>query len=215
MTTLHVMFSTDGKGHWWRREWKPQCPEKVFIMDRCQGVIGHEGDHWCFSEKDGSACLEQDEDHPDYRMLRAVRRRQTTKSIVHRWRCRRHCYMSHYTDSDVTDPEEIARLDRGETSEGESINRACTPQNSNNFNLKSTTLTDYTKSAAIFRGSEMPIDWTQLTIGHVGTACDHRDAGARPKQPPNIPSCCSTATVMGGRKKYALHRLGQKPMKGD
>src|SRR5439155_5922097 len=44
-----VCYYTDGKGHWLRREWKPQCRAEVFIYGGCQGVKGHRGVHWCYS----------------------------------------------------------------------------------------------------------------------------------------------------------------------
>ena len=39
-----------------------------------------------------------------------------------------HYYMSHFTDSEVTDPDEIARLEHGEMKDGESINRPVSPE---------------------------------------------------------------------------------------
>jgi tRNA (cmo5U34)-methyltransferase len=38
----------------------------------------------------------------------------------------RYHYRSHYEDTEVTDPEELARLERGEFSLDESVNRPCT-----------------------------------------------------------------------------------------
>lgn len=43
-----VMYSADGRGNWWRTEWKPQCKAHVYIMGHCQGFVGHKGVHWRF-----------------------------------------------------------------------------------------------------------------------------------------------------------------------
>lgn len=121
-----VMFSTDGQGNWWRREWKPQCPASVFIRDRCQGVEGHEGDHWCY-RPDGSFAWSRDKDHPDYKHAACGSTPPGHKQYRTPIEMQPHYYISHYTDSQVTDAAEIARLERGETNAGESINRPCTP----------------------------------------------------------------------------------------
>lgn len=118
----NVMLATDGNGKWWRREWKRQCPESVFLMSMCQGVKGHKGDHWCFT-KSGSyswgvniqplkgheiAGGSTPPGHDEYRTPLEMQE---------------HYHMNHFVDSDVTDPDEIARLERGEMKDGESIDR--------------------------------------------------------------------------------------------
>ena len=45
---VEIVFYTDGQGHWTKREYAKQCPETI-LMDECQGVAGHEGNHWCYS----------------------------------------------------------------------------------------------------------------------------------------------------------------------
>jgi tRNA (cmo5U34)-methyltransferase len=44
----HVTYYTDGEGRWLKRVWAVQCPETILFRDRCQGVAGHVGDHWCY-----------------------------------------------------------------------------------------------------------------------------------------------------------------------
>lgn len=136
ITEPHVMLSTDGKGNWWRREWMRQCPERVFIMDRCQGVEGHEGDHWCF-KKDGSFAWSRDKDHSEYRNAACGSTPPDHKTYRTPMEMQEHYYISHFTDSEVTDPAEIARLERGEIKNGESINRPCTPQEIEQLRLDS------------------------------------------------------------------------------
>jgi len=60
---MTVIYSTDGKGHWIRREWVDQCPEDVFLAARCQGVKGHKGVHWCY-KPDGSFAWDDNDDDP-------------------------------------------------------------------------------------------------------------------------------------------------------
>jgi len=111
----HVLYSTDGKGNWWRREWKSQCNEEVFMSGRCQGVQGHKGVHWSFKPCGSFAWDDNDEspehdgcsgstppDHKEYK---------TPKEM------QQHYYMSHYEDSVVTDPTIIAMLEKGDTPE--------------------------------------------------------------------------------------------------
>lgn len=122
----HVMYWTDGKGNWHRRAWKRQCPCNVFLRGRCQGVEGHKGVHWSYSPC-GSFCYDDNEedltengcsgsippDHKHYHKPQDMAKQY---------------YMNFYEDSDVTDPEEIARLERGQTKPGESVNRPCSKE---------------------------------------------------------------------------------------
>jgi tRNA (cmo5U34)-methyltransferase len=125
---MNIMFSTDGNGNWNKRVWKKQCPCKVFMADKCQGVEGHEGDHWCYrpdgsyawdlqeakrkeiadKDLDEGVCGQIPPDHKDY-ISPVVK----TKEF----------YLQFSEDTTITDPEEIARLEAGKIKDGESINR--------------------------------------------------------------------------------------------
>lgn len=122
----HVLYSTDGKGHWWRVEWKRQCPEGVFMAGRCQGVEGHKGVHWRFNAH-GSFCYDDNDNDssedgcsgsipPDHKHYRSPLEMS------------KHFYMSHKTESEVTDPAEIERLEKGEFRDGESCTRPCSKE---------------------------------------------------------------------------------------
>lgn len=116
-----ILYSTDGRGRWFRRKFAPQCPAKVFFWDRCQGVRGHAGVHWCYGP-DGSfrwsankRCRRHDAaagstppDHKDY---------------VPPAEMAAQYFLCHTKDSEVKNKTLIARLERDETKEGESITR--------------------------------------------------------------------------------------------
>ena len=118
---FRVSFSTDGKGRWWRTDWQRQCPEGVFLQGRCQGVEGHKGVHWRY-DASGSFCYDDNEqdssefgcsgtippDHKHYRTPLEMEKRlfRKFKSMV-----------------EVTDPEEVARLERNEINDNESVIR--------------------------------------------------------------------------------------------
>lgn len=130
------MFSLWGD-RWFRREWKLQCRHKdVLRRQRCQGVDGHEGPHWYYGP-DGSfhqsfrketitkpsdiASSSTPPDHKDY-----VPPSEMVKHL-------HHC---HYEDSEVTDPDEIARLNAGEMRNGESITRPCSEEDMEMLKLR-------------------------------------------------------------------------------
>jgi hypothetical protein len=117
------MFSTDGEGHWTRREWKEQCPEKVFMAKRCQGVKGHKDVHWCYQP---SGCLAWDDnkDDPKHDGCSGSTPPDHEKYITPLEMLNK-LWLNHFTDTEVTEPEEIARLERDEIKDGESINRPC------------------------------------------------------------------------------------------
>ena len=120
------MYYTNGKGYWLRREWKPQCPAKVFFYGRCQGVKGHKGVHWCYSPS-GSFQWDREKDDPQYEDAAAGSTPPGHKKYVSPLKMQKHYYVSHYDDSEVTDKAIIAMLDKNKTPEpGASINRPVT-----------------------------------------------------------------------------------------
>lgn len=123
----HVTFYTDGKGHWLKRVWAVQCPETILFRDQCQGVAGHVGDHWCF-RPDGAYHYKPHEADP-------IRKEVTCGTIPPGFsgyrtplEMSRYQYAAHYEDSEVTEPSEIARLQRGDFASNESVNQPCTEE---------------------------------------------------------------------------------------
>lgn len=112
----NILYSTDGKGHWIRREWKLQCTHEVFMASQCQGVEGHEGDHWCYRPC-GSYNWEHPEgEYDDYEGV-AGDIPPGHKSYISPQKMAKHYFMSHYEDTKITDPKLIARLEKDKTPE--------------------------------------------------------------------------------------------------
>lgn len=114
-----AMYSTDGEGYWIRREWAPQCEEKVFLTGRCQGVKGHEGVHWHY-KPNGSFAWSDNEDDPQHEGCSGTvppghADYSSPVEMQHEY------WLSHFTDQQVVDPDEIARLERGDLRDHESI----------------------------------------------------------------------------------------------
>lgn len=123
----HILFSTDGKGNWNRREFALQCTERVFFGSRCQGVLGHKGVHWHFNAS-GSFMYDDNENDstengcsgmipPDHKDSRTPLEMQ------------KEYYITNFTDSVVTDANEIARLEKGQMRSNETIDRPVTITN--------------------------------------------------------------------------------------
>lgn len=133
----HVRFWSDGK-RWWKTVWQRQCPEGVFLAGRCQGVEGHKGVHWRYGPCGSLHHSDNDHDpsddggsgstppgHKDY---------QTPAELQHL------CYMNFQERTEVTVPEEIARLERGEVRDGESLDRPWDPDKEQDEEVKATIL---------------------------------------------------------------------------
>jgi hypothetical protein len=121
----NVLYTTDGKGRWIRREWKPQCSSKVFFYGRCQGVEGHKGVHWCYSAS-GSFQWDDNDNDPKHGGC-AGSTPPGHKKYVSPVKMQKHYYVAHYTDTEVTDPAIIAKLEKDQPPEkGASINRPVT-----------------------------------------------------------------------------------------
>jgi hypothetical protein len=118
----NVCYYADGHGRWMRREWKSQCSSKVFIYGRCQGVKGHKGVHWCYSPS-GSFTWDDNDADPQHDGC-AGSTPPGHKDYVSPAKMQKHYFMSHYSDTDVTDSAIIAMLEKDKTPEPDaSINR--------------------------------------------------------------------------------------------
>lgn len=122
-----VTFYFDGKDRWLRRDWAPQCPHKTLLLKRCQGVEGHEGDHWCFAPN-GSWHWSRDKDHPEYNRAASGMTPPTSEGYRSPIEMYPHYHLNHYEDHEVTDPEELDRLNRGDFRPEETVDRPCTDQ---------------------------------------------------------------------------------------
>lgn len=112
-----VMYSGDGRGRWVKREWAPQCPHNVSCGDRCQGVKGHAGVHWCFNP---SGWFVWDVNRAESGKLKPhdIASGQTPpnhKTYRTPAEMLQHCHGGHYSETKVTDAELAARLDSGWT----------------------------------------------------------------------------------------------------
>jgi hypothetical protein len=91
------------------------------------------GVHWCYGH-DGSFKWENNRDDPEG--LRAIEEDDVAagstppdhKSYISPVDMVKHYYLSTHTDTEITDQEEIARLERDECEEGASINRPVDPE---------------------------------------------------------------------------------------
>lgn len=111
MQEKNILYSTDGKGHWLRREWKCQCPQKVFLARKCQGVEGHKGDHWCYSPCGTYNWEHQEGEFEDDEGV-AGSIPPEHKSYISPKKMAKLYYMAHFEDTEVTDPKIIARLEK-------------------------------------------------------------------------------------------------------
>ena len=121
----NIAYYTDGKGRWLRREWKHQCTARVFLSGRCQGVKGHKGLHWCYSPSGDFDWDDNDDDPKENGCSGSTP--PGAEGYVSPVKMEKHYYMSHHTDTEVTDKAVIAQLDKGNPPEkNASIDRPVT-----------------------------------------------------------------------------------------
>lgn len=118
--TGSVMYVTDGNGNWTKTVFAKQCRHKVMFADQCQGALGHNGDCWCFSG-DGSYCHQTNNRKLKKFDIAGGTTPPGHKSYVHPIDKASEQYQSHSERTVVTSKRLIARLERGETNENESI----------------------------------------------------------------------------------------------
>jgi hypothetical protein len=118
-----IMYSGDGEGHWWRREWKAQCAEKVFLAGQCQGVVGHDDVHWCYGPN-GSLYWQNPKKDLKPTDISAGQTPPGHATYRTPEEMQQHYHLSHSTATEVTDPKILAMLDQDQTPEpGASLNR--------------------------------------------------------------------------------------------
>jgi hypothetical protein len=121
-TETNVCYYQVGNGSWLRREWKPQCRAEVLLSGRCQGVKGHKGVHWCYAPS-GSFQWDDNDDDPQHDGC-AGSTPPGHKSYVSPVTMQKHYFMTHYTDTKVTDNAIIGMLQRNKPPErGAAIDR--------------------------------------------------------------------------------------------
>lgn len=118
----NTLYSTNGSGIWYKTVFATQCEEKVFMIGQCQGVHGHNGVHWAF-DKSGRFCYSDNESDPSEHGC-SGQIPSDHKSYRSPLEMNKHYYMSVFPcHVRITDPDEIARLEKNELMEGESITR--------------------------------------------------------------------------------------------
>lgn len=120
---MDIMYTSDGRGNWWRREWQPQCVERVYFSGQCQGTKEHEGVHWCFGPNGNFLWNNPEKDLKPTDIAcgstppgnRGYRTPQEMRQFYH---------LKFSKDEEVTDPKILEMLERDKTPEdGASINR--------------------------------------------------------------------------------------------
>ena len=112
-----ILYSTDGKGYWIRREWAQQCPHKMFMTGRCQGVKGHKGKHWCYGPDGSFHCDYPEEEIKKDTDIASEDIPAGHKNWVSPKKMEKQYYMAHHTDLVITDKKVIAKLEKDEPPE--------------------------------------------------------------------------------------------------
>lgn len=119
MTDIHeggeFSYHKDAQGHWWRRQMAWRCTNEVPHVGQCQGVSGHEGRCWAFN-KAGWFCWMD----THFSGMTPPNHQQYRDPVE----MTEHHYLSHISDEfQITDPDEIARLEAGDLEPGESTTK--------------------------------------------------------------------------------------------
>lgn len=109
------MFFTDGQGKWTRVEHAEQCPENSFLMHECQGIKGHKGVHWSFSPCGDFLYCDNKEDPSEDGCSGTIP--VGHKNYITPKEMRDNFYLQHSHSYEITDKEEISRLESDECEE--------------------------------------------------------------------------------------------------
>ena len=113
-----ILYTNYGGDRWFKREWDRRCPHVSVFKKHCQGVQGHTGPHWYY-QRNGNffqtflqgGCSSTPPIHPKY---------------VSPLEMQPLLWSNHYTDTEVTDPEELKRIKEGRLESHEAITQPTT-----------------------------------------------------------------------------------------
>ncbi len=116
-------------GRWRRKVSVSQCPcDNPFLIGmRCQGVEGHRGVHWAYAQNGSFVYVHNDLDPIDEENA-AGWCPPGHKDYPHPTTMQSLCYREFFEYVEVTDPVEIARLEKGQLNDGDSMSRPMTKE---------------------------------------------------------------------------------------
>lgn len=120
-----VTFYGNGSDRWVKRTWARQCAQTILSHHRCQGLDGHNGDHWCY-RSDGTFICKPHESTPQRMKIGCAFISPSDPNYRSPLEMSRYRYQASYEDIDVTDMSEIERLENGDMLPHESLCRPCT-----------------------------------------------------------------------------------------
>lgn len=115
---VNVVFYADGQGRWKKRTFAVQCSHDILLRDRCRGVEGHDGDHWCF-HTDGTYKYAPHASDPRAKEIGCGMIPPGSSDYRTPLEMSRHDYSNCYEDTEVTLPAEIKRLEDGQFNSNE------------------------------------------------------------------------------------------------
>lgn len=116
-----VLYSTSGDGRWYKTTIPKQCRQRLAgDAQRCQGIVGHDGDHWAFDEA-GRYCYLSEIPDPDGVVYGEIP--PSHPSYKSPLQLEKYYYMGLGVKVEVTNALEIDRLNRGNMRPGETISR--------------------------------------------------------------------------------------------
>lgn len=121
------MFSRTMLGRWFRVDFAEQCEHNCFLAGRCQAVKGHKGYHWSYSPN-GDYNYNHNDDDPqeDAEINAAGHIPPGARGYIQPGKNEN--YHRNFTkSSEITDKDELARLERGEFNDNESYDRPVMP----------------------------------------------------------------------------------------
>jgi hypothetical protein len=118
----NVMFFNNGYGKWIKREWSIQCSEKILFSNQCQGIKGHKDVHWYY-KSDGSFAWADNKNDPRHDGYSGSTPPDHEKYVTPQSMMEK-LWLTNFIDFEVMDKEEIARLEKGEMRDNESVVRS-------------------------------------------------------------------------------------------
>lgn len=115
---MNIRYYTNGNGQWWKTTWQKQCPDEVFLSDKCQGVTGHQGAHWCY-RSNGSYAWSRNKNDPNPGRHSSGWTPPDAVGYIEPKVKQQEYYMNFSETVEVIDRDKIRKLEDGELDDGE------------------------------------------------------------------------------------------------
>lgn len=117
-----IRYTETNDGQWFKITYAEQCPYEHMLGDQCQGIKGHEGDHWYYDNR-GGYCWHINGEASDPMDIVSGMTPPDHKKWISPVDMIDKYYLRNFVYEQATDPDLIKRLENDDIRDDEMVDR--------------------------------------------------------------------------------------------